>query len=266
MSEASQNGVWNVAEYEAFDDLRLRPALDLLARVPSLPAGNIIDLGCGSGAAGPALRARFSARDLIGVDASSEMLAKAADLGAFDRLDEADIVGWNPESPPALIYSNAALHWLPDHETLIPRLFATLVVGGALAIQMPSQLNRPSHQSLIEAAVSVRPDLFRGWTPFPGHLEPAAYADLLSDAEMELWTTEYHQRLPASPDRAHPVRRFSSSTAGRPVLSRLSAEETTAFNTAWDAGLDAAYPRLSDGGAWFPFRRMFIVARKTARA
>ncbi len=197
---------------------------------------------------------------------SGEMLTKATDRRVFDALDQADITNWTPSAPPALIFSNAALHWLADHEALIPQLFASLSPGGVLAIQMPAQLLRPSHQSMINAAASVRPDLFSGWTPFPGPLEPAAYARLTPEAEVDIWTTEYHQRLAASPDGAHPVRSFSSATAGMPILSRLSETEEEAFNIAWDAGLDLAYPRLPDGGVWFPFRRLFIVARKAACA
>lgn len=259
---ASKNGNWNVAAYEAFHDLRLRPALDLLARVPFCPAGDLIDLGCGAGAAGGALRARFPDFQLIGFDGSPDMLAKAASLSIYDRLVKGDIADWRPDAPPAMIFSNAALHWLDGHSALIPSLFEMLVSGGVLAVQMPSQLMRPSHQSMIAAAIKVRPDLFEEWTPFPGHLDPAAYADLLPDAEMQLWSTEYHQFLPASADGAHPIRTFSSSTAGRPVLARLNEAEAAAFAAAWDAGLDRAYPRRNDGGVWFPFQRLFIVARK----
>ena len=255
---------WNVAAYEAFHDLRLRPALDLLARVSSLPDGEVIDLGCGSGAAASALRARFPDHPLIGLDASTEMLTKANSLGHYDRLETADIAKWRGADPAALIFSNAALHWLDDHEALIPRLYEMLADGGQLAIQMPSQLHRPSHQTMIAAAAEVRPDLFNGWAPFPGHLEPGAYADLTPGAEIEIWTTEYHQRLPASADGAHPVLTFSSSTAGLPVLSQLNGDEAAAFGAEWDARLDAAYARLPDGGAWFPFRRLFLIFRKPA--
>ena len=263
MSTGGSDGVWNVAAYEAFHDLRLRPALDLLARVPSLPKGEIIDLGCGSGAAAGALRGRFPDHGLTGVDGSAEMLAKASTRGHYNRLEEADIAAWRCQRPAALIFSNAALHWLDGHAALIPRLYDMLTPGGRLAIQMPSQLHRPSHQTMIAAAAEVRPDLFTGWTPFPGHLEPGAYADLTA-GEIEIWTTEYHQRLPAAADGAHPVRTFSSSTAGRPVLAKLTDEEAASFGAAWDARLDEAYPRLADGGAWFPFRRLFLVVGKPA--
>lgn len=262
-ASASESGDWNVAAYEAFHDLRLRPALDLLARVPLCPPGDVIDLGCGSGAAGAALRRRFPDRRLIGLDGSAEMLEKAKSLSIYDRLDKGDIANWAPQDAPALIFSNAALHWLDDHKSLIPNLFNVLATDGVLAIQMPSQLNRPSHQTMIAAAAGVRPDLFTGWAPFPGHLNAADYADLLPDAEVEIWSTEYHQLLPASADGAHPVRSFSSSTAGRPVFAKLNEAEATDFCKAWDAGLNSAYPRRRDGGAWFPFRRLFFVARKT---
>lgn len=260
----SGDGGWNVAVYEAFHDLRLRPALDLLARVPFCPPGDVIDLGCGAGAVGVALRARFPDRHLVGMDGSADMLRKAAFGSVYDQLDQGDIAAWRPETAPALIFSNAALHWLGGHEALIPRLFDALAAGGVLAVQMPSQLTRPSHQTMIAAAAKVRPDLFQGWRPFPSHLTPAAYADLLPDADVEIWTTEYHQLLPASADGAHPVRNFSSSTAGRPVLSKLDGVETKAFAAAWDKSLEAAYPRRSDGGVWFPFQRLFFVASKAA--
>ncbi len=252
-------GAWSVAAYEAFADLRLRPAHDLLARIPQPGPGPVVDLGCGSGAAAPALRARFPGRRLIGVDGSPEMLAKASAL--FDDVTEADIGAWSPAEAPALIFSNAALHWLPDHERLISRLAASLAAGGVLAAQMPGQLQRPSHQTMIAAAAAVRPDLFTGWTPFPGPLPLPAYADLLSGAALDFWETEYLQRLGPAKDGGHPVRAFTSSTGGRPILAKLNPEETARFNALWDRGLDDAYPRLSDGGCWFPFRRVFMVAR-----
>lgn len=253
---------WDVAAYEAFSDLRLRPALDLLARVPLLGPGDVVDLGCGSGAVGPSLKARFPERRLIGVDASPEMLAKAEAVGVYDELAEADIAGWTPAAPPALIFSNAALHWLDGHEALIPRLFAALAPGGSLAVQMPGQLTRPSHTTMIAAAAEVRPDLFADWAPFPGPMAEGAYADLLPDAEIDLWASEYFQRLGPAADGGHPVRAFVSSTGARPILSRLDESETARFNGLWDEALTEAYPLEPDGGAWFPFRRIFFVAQK----
>ena len=122
---------WNPAHYGQFADLRLRPAIDLLGRVGDLPPGDIVDLGCGSGAAGPVLRSRFDGRRIVGIDRSPAMLAKAAALGCYDALSEQDVAAWQPDSPPALIFSNATLHWLGDHETLLPRLAEAPIPGRA---------------------------------------------------------------------------------------------------------------------------------------
>ena len=73
---------WNPERYARFGGLRLRPALDLLAQVGHVPDGAVIDLGCGNGAVGGALAARFEGRALVGVDSSPAMLA---DLGVLRK-------------------------------------------------------------------------------------------------------------------------------------------------------------------------------------
>ncbi|MGB0508357.1 MAG: methyltransferase domain-containing protein [Pikeienuella sp.] len=254
-------GIWDVAAYEHFSDHRLRPALDLIGRIPKIPDGDIIDLGCGSGAVAEALRSRFPQHRLIGVDAAPAMLEKAAVSGLYADLVEADINDWQPATPPALIFSNAAIHWLPGHEVLLPCLAGLLVPGGVLAVQAPNQLGEPSHQTLIQAAQAIRADLFGDWQPFPGVSELGDYADWLSGYGLDLWETTYHQRLAAQYDGAHPVRAFSVSTAGRPVMARLDSAEQAEFLAEWDRLLTVAYPLRPDGAVDFPFRRIFIVAK-----
>ena len=130
---------WNPTAYLAFNDLRLRPALDLLSAVPDIPDGDVVDLGCGAGTVGTALAQRFQGHRLIGIDSSATMLERAKDVPAYHRLERADIADWTPDRRPALIFSNAVLHWLPEHGHLFPRLANALVPGGVLAIQMPRQ-------------------------------------------------------------------------------------------------------------------------------
>ncbi len=252
---------WNPERYARFEDLRLRPALDLAAQIRGLPDGAVIDLGCGSGAVAETLAVHFPARPLIGVDASPAMLAKAQGLGLYEVLVEADISAWAPRHPPALIFSNAALHWLGDHATLLPRLASYLAAGGTLAVQMPRQTAAPSHRFLRDIAASLFPDRFDfvGWQP---PVQPAeAYWRMLSGlGQITAWETEYVQRLGPSAE-GHPVRRFTEATAMRPFVEKLSAAEVEAFVVAYDEALSVAYPLLPDGGALFPFRRCFFVLR-----
>jgi trans-aconitate 2-methyltransferase len=246
---------WNPEAYTRFRTLRLRPALDLLGQVQSVPAGDVVDLGCGDGAAVAALRARFPGRRLVGVDASPAMLAQAH---GYDALVEADIAAWTPATPPALIFSNAALQWLPDHAALLPRLAGRLAPHGVLAVQMPRQQMAPSHRVMREIAARLFPDRFAltGWRPQVS--DPADYVALLAPhGRLDLWETEYHQVLAAVPD-GHPVRAFTAATAMRPYVAPLSAAEAAAFTAAYDAALVQAYPPGADGSVLFPFRRLFF--------
>lgn len=251
---------WDPTRYAAYRDLRLRPALDLLAQVPGLPAGEVVDLGCGDGAVAAALATRFPGRGLIGVDTSAAMLAQAAERLRYDRLIEADIAGWEPLVPPALIFSNAALNWVPDHAALMPRLAAMLAPGGMLAVQMPWQGSAPSHRLLREVAEQLFPGRFPA-APAPV-LQARDYASLLlSLGEVRAWSTEYVQMLDPVPE-GHPVRAFTESTAMRPFLQRLTPDEASAYVAAYDVALTEAYPALPDGRVLFPFTRVFFILER----
>ena len=254
---------WNPATYARYAGLRLRPALDLVARVPDLPEGDIVDLGCGNGPVGPVLRHRFADRRLIGVDNSAAMLAKARETGAYDALEEADIAAWTPETAPALIYSNAALHWLADHETLLPRLLSCLAPGGTLAVQVPHQNNAPSHRLWVSLADELFPGRINH-DDTPGVLLPAEYFRMLSPlGRFDLWETEYYQLLMPSED-GHPVRRFTEATFARPILAALDPAEQGRLIATYEASIGKAYPSGPDGSVLFPFRRMFFTVTRSA--
>ncbi len=253
---------WDPGSYLRFRDHRLRPARDLLAVVGTLPDGDLVDLGCGPGTVALLLRARFPGRLLVGLDASDTMLAEADLGGSYDALVSADIACWQAETPPALIFSNAALHWLPDHATLLPRLAGMLAPGGVLAVQMPRQGEAPSHRLLHATAMALWPGRFAA--PPPQVAAPEVYHDALAPlGRVDLWETTYLQHL-APVGAGHPVRLFTQSTAARPILGRLTPGEVPTFLAAYDAALEEAYPRQPDGGVLFAFRRLFLTLTRGA--
>ncbi|MBZ4023987.1 trans-aconitate methyltransferase [Rhodobacter sp. TJ_12] len=250
---------WDPDAYDGFADLRLRPVLDLLARIGDLPEGRVIDLGCGTGTAGPELAARFAPRKILGVDSSKAMLKKAGSTGAYKRCDQADIATWEPGKAPALIFSNAALHCLSDHAELLPRLARFLAPGGTLAVQMPLQWYAPSHVLLRELAARMFPARFAlEGAPAPVGTARQYWTWLAPLGDITLWETEYLQPLSAEPP-AHPVRAFTQATAMRPFLAQMTEAEGAAFTRAYDAALTDAYPLLPDGAALLPLRRLFFV-------
>lgn len=250
---------WNPESYARFRDLRLRPALDLLARVFHDDARLVVDLGCGNGAVAEALRARFPVSRLVGVDNSPAMLEEAAARGIYDDLACADVAGWTPADAPDVIFSNAALQWLPDHAALFPALVARLAPGGVFAVQMPRQYGAPSHRFLRDFAADMFPDRF-AMASWQAPVDPPVdYARLLAPlGELDLWETDYIQRL-APTAGGHPVRAFTEATAMRPFVERMSAAESSAYIARYDAALAAAYPPEADGSVLFPFRRLFMV-------
>jgi trans-aconitate 2-methyltransferase len=250
---------WNPERYLAFGDHRTRPAIDLLARVASEAPARVADLGCGPGNSTALLSERWPGAAVTGVDNSAVMLAKARASGIRASWVLADIAEWAPPAAVDILFSNAALQWLPDHAALLPRLFDQVAPGGMLAVQMPRNFGAPSHILLREVAAAgiwaerVEPLLLR--EPVG---EPAWYYGLLQPgaASIDVWETEYLQVL----EGEDPVLAWTRSTALRPVQAALTADELSAFEADYGMRLRAAYPKRPDGRTLFPFRRLFIVA------
>src|SRR5262245_44989697 len=245
----------------------MRPALDLMGRLDpangSRPGHAIYDLGCGAGNIARILAERFPQSRVIGIDSSEEMLAKARSQTADKRVSFAkgDLTRFTPDTPPAIRYSIAAYQLGDGHIDLFPGLLQLLPSGGQLAIQMPRNHEAPSHVLMQKAAAGG---------PWKAKLqqvrtirqvyEPARYYDALKPgtSELEVWETIYQQVLTGK----DPVAQYTASTGLRPYMQLLDEAEGKAFYAAYAALLAEAYPTRADGITLFPFRRLFIVARR----
>ena len=136
---------WNPAQYLRYGSERLRPALDLMARVNFDSPETVYDLGCGTGTITGILKERWPEARVTGVDSSASMLERTRDVETGVYWQHSDLNDWHPESPADVVYSNAALHWLDDHEQLFPRIMDVIKPGGVLAVQMPENFAAPSH-------------------------------------------------------------------------------------------------------------------------
>ena len=127
---------WNSAQYGRFLDERTRPAFDLLAQIDVDGSGPLVDVGCGPGNSTAALLQRWPGAEVDAFDSSPEMLAAARASNAAVNWLQCEVQDWLPEKTYQLIFSNAVLHWVPEHEVLLPRLLGYLQSGGALAVQV----------------------------------------------------------------------------------------------------------------------------------
>ena len=258
---------WDANLYLKFADHRVRPALDLMSRldpeIANRPGRAIYDLGCGAGNISRILAERFPAAPVIGVDSSDEMLAKARSQTVGPRVTFAkgDLTRFAPDVPPSILYSNAAYQWVENHIDYFPGLLKALPSGGQLAIQMPRNHEAPSH-ALMRQAATAGP--WRHKLAKVGGIrsvwEPGRYYDVLKplSASLDIWETIYQQPLTGK----DPVAQFTAGSGLRPYMAMLNEEEQKSFYDTYAGLLAEAYPMRSDGITLFPFRRLFIVARR----
>jgi trans-aconitate 2-methyltransferase len=249
--------VWDPAAYLAFDDHRARPFHDLLHRVAARTPRRVVDLGCGPGTRTLELAARWPDATIEAVDSSVEMVATARARGIDAH--RGDVADWTPAPDTDVVVTNALLHWVPEHREFLPRWVAALPSGAEIALQVPGNFGAPSHTEVRALLADPR------WA---GTIEPrdenavatpAEYATLLAatGAQVDVWETTYLHRL-TGPD---PVLAWIGSTALRPVRDALDDAAYAAFTGELAPRLRAAYPAQPDGSTWFPFRRIFAVAR-----
>ncbi|KAA8999412.1 trans-aconitate 2-methyltransferase [Affinibrenneria salicis] len=253
---------WNPELYLRFADERTRPAIELLSRVRHPAIAALSDLGCGPGNSTELLYQAWPQADITGVDTSAAMLRQARQRLPACRFHQQDIAGWRPDKPQDLIYANASLQWLTDHDRLLPHLVGKLAARGVLAVQMPDNLDQPTHRLMrqtadegpwrekIGATDSVRPAL----------LSAGDYYDLLTGqgCEVDIWRTTYYHVL----DDAQAIVDWLHATGLRPFLAPLDEQERQEFLRRYHRHLQQAYPARRDGRCLLAFPRLFMVARR----
>lgn len=250
---------WDAGQYLRFGAERTRSAFDLLARIDVAAPRRVIDLGCGPGNSTALLRQRWPEAAITGLDSSAEMLEAARPDHPDIDFVIGDIAEWAPAEPYDLVFSNAALQWVDDHEQLVPRLVNAVAPEGALAVQMPSNYDFLTHRLMRQTAAEGpwRDRLADARPPSP--VKPSAfYYDLLAPrcARITLWETNYTQ-IVASIDAMIEWLRGSGL---RPFLARLDAAEQLAFVEQYKALLTDAMPPRPDGKRLLPYPRLFFIA------
>ena len=252
---------WSAKQYVAFEEERTRPVRDLVAALPDIDARSVADIGCGPGNSTEVLAARFPNAQVSGIDSSPDMIAAARRRlpGASFALEEAQ--SWSAPGPFDAILANAVLQWVPHHEALLPALISRLAPRGALAVQMPDNLEDLAHRLMREIAAEG---------PWAGKLAKAAakrtalagaqwYYELLRPrcSGVDLWRTTYYHSLAGG---AAAVVEWFKGSGLRPYLEPLSEDERGAYLGRYTAAIAGAYPALADGSVLLPFPRLFMIA------
>lgn len=253
---------WSAQQYLKFEDERTRPASDLLAQVPLERLITGYDLGCGPGNSTELLAERFGVNVITGVDSDADMLEKARLRLPNTEFIKADLATWRPREKADLFYANAVFQWLPNHPDILVSLMDDLKPGGVLAVQMPDNLNEPTHLLMQETGASgpwrtAFEDGRLRRRPLPS---PADYIDRLSpkSARVDVWHSIYNHPM----QDAQAIVEWVKGTGLRPYLEAAGAENREAFLADYLSRIDAAYPPMADGRRLLRFPRLFIVAVK----
>lgn len=258
---------WDAENYSQYIDLRTRPARDLLAAIPDAVKPSIIyDLGCGTGNSTILLKDRWPNANVYGLDTSDNMLQRARENYTNIQFLQSDILNFNPEHKIDLIFSNAALHWLPKHDVIIPNLIQHLNTDGIFAIQIPNNFHMPSHQAIIQILQTNETwqhllNTLKYSELTSARYQCAWYYDLLTLhglTNMHLWETTYYQEM----DNHQAIFDWMKATSLRPVLASMSESEQNIFEKTYVAAISHTYPTQANGHVLFPFRRLFMVGQR----
>ncbi|NIF05983.1 methyltransferase domain-containing protein [Chryseobacterium sp. Tr-659] len=252
---------WNPELYDQYKDVRYKPFYDLAALIK--PENNIkaIDLGCGTGEQTSILAGKLAGSAFLGIDSSAEMLEKSKKYEnenlhfQLQTIEEAVA----SEQKWDLVFSNAALQWVDDHEVLFPKIIGLLSTKGQLAIQMPVQNENILNQILSEM-VDEEP-----YTSYLKHfkrnspvLSMDEYAQILFDNGIE--NIEIFQKVyPIIADDHEALYTFISGTTLLPYLERLDHEEKELFITEFKARIARRFKKYP---AIYAFKRILMYGCK----
>ena len=253
---------WNAEQYLKFEDERTRPSRDLLAQVPNADARTVIDLGCGPGNSTALLVERWPQAKVIGIDTSAAMLRQARERLPNQTFTEANISHYAAPAETDVLFANAVFQWLPDHLKQLKRLLGALPPRGTLAVQMPDNMDEPSHVLMRDVANSGpwRAQLADALSLRDALPKPSVYYDALRPlcSRLEIWHTTYNHAL----EDASGIVEWVKGTGLRPFIDPLENPQRKDFLADYTARIAASYLPQIDGRVLLRFPRLFIVAVK----
>ena len=259
---------WNPEQYRRFAAERAQPFHDLLALVEPGEISRAVDLGCGPGELTALAASQLAVDEMIGIDNSPAMLAKANDhVAPGVRFEHGDLSEWTSDGNVDLVLAAASLQWVPDHAAVIARWTSALRLGGQIAIQVPANADMPSH-SVARRVAEREPYLSMFGPQGPPIdpvqayvLQPERYAQILFDLGYERQNVRLQVYPHVLPSTRHVVEWVRGTMLTR-FEKRLDHDSFEAFVADYEAEL------LQELGEhephFFPFRRILIWGRQPA--
>jgi len=253
---------WNPNLYMQFRSERTQPSIDLVAKINSVEPKSIIDVGCGPGNSTQVLVNRWPKAKITGLDNSSAMIKKAAQDHPNQAWIVADALIYNPETEYDIVFSNAAVQWIPNHENLLKKFYGMLSDNGIVAIQIPLFWDMPLGRIINEVAEDSRwKDQMEGVSDLFTIHDYSFYYDHLAILfnSIDIWQTHYFHIL----DSHIAILEMMRSTGLKPFLGALDNDsDINQFENKVLIGIEKAYRKQKNGKVLLPFKRLFFIGYK----
>ena len=131
---AGSGNPWDSVLYDESFGIITRLGAGVVDLLAPQPGERILDLGCGTG--GLTAQIAAAGAEVVGIDASAAMIARAKELYPRLRFEVARGEDFTVEAPLDAVFSNAALHWMSPPEAVAASVLRALKPGGRFVAEM----------------------------------------------------------------------------------------------------------------------------------
>jgi len=245
---------WDSALYDDRHAFVWQRSADLIDVLNPQPGERVLDLGCGTGH----LTAQIAARgaDVTGLDASASMIALARQNYPKLKFVLGDARRLEFDTPFDAVFSNAALHWIPEADEVAASIAKSLREGGRLVLEMGARGNVGRIRKALESTLDARRVPYVNPWYFP---DAAEYGTVLERNGLMVRAAEEFDRKVMLEHPEKGMREWLEMFAGT-WLEPVPAAEKRAVMEELEQRLR---PDLWDGAAWWAdYRRLRVVAVK----
>jgi len=253
---------WNPELYLKYRNERTQPSIDLIGKIEiGFQPKSILDIGCGPGNSSQAILQRWPNAMLTGIDNSVNMIEKAKTSYPNNIWIVADASKYTSNTKYDIVFSNATIQWIPNHEDLFNKLFNLTNNGGVLAIQVPRFNEMPLATAIQKVAnKEIWKEATKGCSELFTYHDDKYYYDLMSSdyKSVDFWQTDYIHIL----ESQHSIIEWIRSTGIKPYLDCLKDEEKPLFENELLTEIKQSYTVQNNGKVLFPFKRLFMIGYK----
>lgn len=253
---------WQPDLYLQFKSERTQPSIDLVSKINQVNPKRIIDIGCGPGNSTQILAQKWPKSKIVGIDSSASMIEKAKQDYPDQEWVIANASSYESEMKFDIVFSNAVIQWIPNHEELLIKFHNLLSDEGVVAVQVPQFWDMPLGKIIDNIANDTRwKDQTDGVSELLTIHNHSFYYDILSDLfnVIELWETHYIHVL----ENHLAILEMMRSTGLKPYLERLVNEsDKKEFEEAVLNDIRKAYSIQKNGKVLLPFNRLFFMGSK----